>query len=535
MTVFCVQARRCSGLYRLLLAGVAAVLAGCASLAPHTPLKQAYAIKASVETYLGAAALSSQPDPDLTGFRLLPSGDFSLHARLEMARRAQRSLDVQYYQVQDDQVGRTVLRAIRDAALRGVRVRLLIDDLYTAGEDPLLLALAATPNVELRLFNPFPAGRSGLAKRFAASLLDFSRVNHRMHNKLFIADGAVAVAGGRNLGDEYFSKSTGENFVDIDAFVAGAVVPRLSGLFDLYWNSDYVRPIGEIVQSPLSAQDLRQQFEALTGPDTTPALPPPPPNDVLGYGPIGDDLAQGKLNLIWARAQAYADDPGRVVDKAVEYGGVPLLDVDSVRYNVIEEIRRAKSDVTIISPYFIPSATGLDEMALLKKRGVNISVVTNSLASTDEPLVYAAYRHYRPSMLRMGVAIWELGSARSGSSLRLGIFGSPVGRLHTKSVVVDAQTLFIGSMNFDPRSASHNTELAIIIQSRELARQQLKLVDALKEQGAYRLRSSSGGQGVEWISLDGGKESILHSDPDTSFWDRALPTLLLPLIPEGWL
>lgn len=531
----CAQTRQRSGVCRLLLACVMVILAGCASLTPHTPLKPTFAIKATGDTFLGATALASQPDPDLTGFRLLPSGDFSLHARLEMARLAQRSLDLQYYQVQDDQVGRTVLRSVRDAALRGVRVRLLIDDLYTSGEDQLLLALAATPNVELRLFNPFPAGRSSLAGRFAASLLDFGRVNHRMHNKLFIADGAVAVAGGRNLGDAYFSKSNGENFVDIDALVAGSLLPRLSSLFDGYWNSEYVRPLGEIVHSPLSAQDLRERFETLTNSETTPALPPPPPNDVLGYGPIGDDLVHGKLNLIWASAQAYADDPGRVVGREVEYGGVPLLDVDSVRYNVIEQIRRAKTEVTIISPYFIPSASGLDEMALLKKRGVNISVVTNSLASTDEPLVYAAYRRYRPGMLRIGVSIWELGSARSGNSLRLGIFGSPVGRLHTKSVVVDMQTLFIGSMNFDPRSASHNTELAIIIQSPELARQQLKLIAALKEQGAYRLRTSPDGHSVEWISKEGGKETILRSDPDTSFWDRTLPTLLLPLVPEGWL
>ena len=522
-------------LRRFLLCSIALLLSACASLPEYSPQAAVLSLPSSTSTELGRIAAAAQPDPALSGLRLLPSGDFSLHARLELARRAQSSLDIQYYQIQNDQIGRTVLRAARDAGLRGVRVRVIVDDLYTSGEDELLLAFSATPNVELRLFNPFPAGRAGFATRYLASLTDFKRLNHRMHNKLFIADGAMAVAGGRNLGDEYFARSASDNYVDLDTVVAGALVSRLGNLFDGYWNSPYVRPIAAVVKSELSVVQLGARFEELTGPSSTPPPPEAPPNDILGHSPLAEDLNQGKVDLTWAPAEAYADDPARVIDVKTSYGGAPLLDVDSVRYNVIEQIRRAQADVTVISPYLIPGPTGLEEIGGLRRRGVKMSLITNSLASTDEPLVYTAYRRYRPELLRLGVEVWELGSVRSGDSVRLGIFGSRVGRLHAKSAVIDGKVLFVGSMNFDPRSALANTELGLLIFSEELARQQLRMLNSLKEQGAFRVRLSPDGETVQWVSKDATMEVILEHDPDTKFWDRLLPALLAPFMPESLL
>ena len=172
----------------------------------------------------------------------MPLGAYSLDARIQLARRAKHSLDVQYYLIQNDATGRLLLRNLRDAALRGVRVRLLVDDLYTSGGDPLFIGLTAFPNVEVRLFNPFCCGRDSLLAKYTASLADFGRLNHRMHNKLFIADGAIVVAGGRNIADEYFMRSMTDNFVDMDAFIVGAVVPQLARIFDTYWNSPQVYP-----------------------------------------------------------------------------------------------------------------------------------------------------------------------------------------------------------------------------------------------------------------------------------------------------
>jgi len=518
---------------------MAAVLlfAGCATLPDEAPRQPTKAMAVSADTALGKIALASQPDPDLSGFRLMPGGDFAFDTRIQLARRAQRTLDVQYYQIENDETGRYLLRTLRDAAQRGVRVRLLMDDLYTSGEDELLLGLAATPNVELRLFNPFPAGRGSLLKRFTASLFDFSRVNRRMHNKLFIADGAMAVAGGRNIGNQYFTRTSGENFIDLDTFVTGALIPRLGVLFDQYWNSVYVRPVESVIASDLSREELQKRFDAATGPDTTPPPPKPAPNDLLGYSPMAEDLNAGKLGLIWALAEAYADSPERVIGKTASYGGVPLLDVDSVRYNVVEQMRRARSEVTIVSPYLIPGAAGLEVMKEIRGRNVKISVVTNSLAATDEPLVHTAYRRYRPEMLKLGADLYELSTTRTRRSVRLGLFGTSVGRLHAKSAVIDQRILFVGSMNFDPRSETHNTEIGLFIRSAEMAQQALKLIDVLKQQGAYRLRfvEGSGQAHIEWISEDAGKTTVLNEEPDSGFWDRTMLELLAPLTPESLL
>lgn len=520
---------------RILCTAIALALGACATLPPASNQAPSRAIASSGDTALGRIAQASSPDPDLTGFRLMPGGDFALHTRLELVRRAERSLDVQYYQIVGDATGRYFLRALRDAARRGVRVRLLLDDLYTSGEDELLLGLAATPNLELRLFNPFPAGRSSMLQRFAASLFDFDRVNRRMHNKLLIADGAMAIAGGRNIGDPYFRQALDENFLDIDTFVVGALLPRLGGLFDRYWNSEHVRTIGSIVASVAPRDELEASFEQATGLESTPAPRAPAPNDLLGYGPLADELGAGKLGLVWATAQAYADDPERVVGTLKTYGGVPLLDVDSVRYNVREQLRRARVGVTMVSPYLIPRDIGLEVMREVRGRGVHIAIVTNSLASTDEPLVHGAYRRYRPDMLRLGAELWEVGSTRARSSIRLGVFGSKIGRLHAKSVIFDGRLLYLGSMNLDPRSDIHNTEIGLFVDSPELARQVLKLVDSLKEQGAYRLRLAQNGSDIEWVSGEGPSATILTEEPDSDFWDRLRLNLLSPLVPESLL
>lgn len=520
----------------LALAGLSMLLAaGCASLPDGLAGPPSRAIPASTDTTLGRIARAAAPDPDLSGFRLMPGGDFALNTRLELARRAERTLDVQYYHIENDETGRYFLRTLRDAARRGVRVRLLMDDLYTAGEDALLLGLAATPNLEIRLFNPFPAGRGSMGRRFAASLFHFDRVQRRMHNKLFIADGAMAVAGGRNIGNPYFTRTAGPNFLDLDTFVAGALLPRLGRLFDQYWNSEYVLPLHAIVKTDAPRDELQAAFEAMTGPAGTPPPPPPAPNDLLGYGPIVEELKAGRLGLIQARAEAYADAPDRVVGKTASYRGIPLLDVDSVRYNVLEQIRRARSEVSIISPYLIPGRGGLEVMQEVHGRGVKMSVVTNSLAATDEPLAHTGYRRYRVAMLRLGMELHELSSSRTRASVRLGLFGSTIGRLHAKSAVIDRRILFIGSMNFDPRSDALNTEIGLFIQSPEMAQQALKLIDVLKQQGAYRLRLAEGTENIEWVSGPSGREEVLSVEPDSGFWSRTMLEILAPLTPESFL
>jgi cardiolipin synthase C len=540
-----------------------AALAGCTSLPDKVARQPSKSLGAAAETPLGRIAKASTADPEQSGFRLMPTGQFALQARIELARRAQRTLDVQYYQIHDDRTGRYLLRTLRDASERGVRVRLIIDDLYTSGQDPLLIGLDAYPNVEVRLFNPFPAGRQNFLTRFTVNAHEFDRVHRRMHNKLFIADGVMAVAGGRNIADEYFMASAGANFVDLDTFVIGAILPRLGALFDEYWNSDRVLPVRAIVKSDRSDTQLQQDFERMTQADAVPILrvtatpaelgmgevvevigetggtpepEAPPPNDVLGYGPIVNELDAGKVGLIWADAQAYADAPDKVIGRVSTYGVAPIDDVDSVRYNVVEMMRRARKDVVITSPYLIPGQAGLETFRnSVERHGVKYTLVTNSLAATDEPVVHTGYRRYRPEMLKLGMNLYELSPQKVSRSLRLGRFSTSIGRLHAKSAVVDGEHVFIGSMNFDPRSDQHNTEMGLFIQSPQLAQQMLKLVDVIRQQGAYRVTLAANGKDLVWTTTGpGGREEVVD-EPETDAWSRIMLEVLSVIAPEGLL
>ena len=486
------------------------------------------ALPLSTTTTLGRIAQASLPAPELSGFRLMPLGLFSLDTRVQLARRAEASLDLQYYHFENDETGRWLLRALRDAAERGVRVRLLLDDLYTGGQDPLFLAFAAHKNVQVRLFNPFARARDqGQGGRFLASINEWSRVNHRMHNKLLIADGAMAVIGGRNVANEYYLRSMSENFIDVDAFTAGWIVPPLQYLFDRYWNSDPVYPLESVARTALSAAQLRAAFEDWTGPIKTPPPKELPPNDILGYGPIADDLDIGRLGLIWGEAYVFADHPDKPFDGEV---GGELLET-SVTYNVFEAIRGAKQEVVASSPYFVPGPLSMEMLRELRSRDVKVTVLTNSLASTDEPIVHVGYSHYREELLRMGVDLYELSSSRIKGNKRPFLFGASLGRLHAKLVVIDKKRLFIGSMNLDPRSATINTELGAMIDSPPLARELLRIIDIDRFQSAYRVRLRANGGGLEWLSNDGDKEMILTEEPDSTPWLRFKSWLLTPFVP----
>jgi putative cardiolipin synthase len=295
--------RRIAGLALLLLA---LVLAGCASLPSNVQRPVSAAMSETSQTSLAqvAAAAAPQDKRHLSGFRLLPDGDHALNARIALIRTAQKSLDVQYYVIASDEVGLRFLRELRDAAERGVRVRLLVDDLYAAGQDELLAALAGHQNVQVRMFNPLPVRSGSFGSRIALSLHQFKRINRRMHNKLFIADNVFALAGGRNIANEYFMRSESANFVDMDVLASGPVVRELSTVFDTYWNNEHVYPVqslaGEI--EPAAARAI---FEALV----QGAAPEPPvtPRDRFGRTSVQEQLASGRLDQTFATAQVLAD------------------------------------------------------------------------------------------------------------------------------------------------------------------------------------------------------------------------------------
>ncbi|HSW25541.1 MAG TPA: phospholipase D family protein, partial [Burkholderiaceae bacterium] len=459
----------------LAMAAIAALAVACAGLPQGVQRTPSQALPGSSDTELGRVAVASVPaqmaaasgtGASLSGFRLLSWPAQSLFARIELARRAQRSLDLQYYELRDDETGRLLMRTLRDAALRGVRVRLLLDDLYTAGADPVLSGLAAFPGVEVRLFNPFPVGRGSLGMRLTASLFDLGRVNHRMHNKLFIADGVMAVAGGRNIANEYFQVAEESNYIDLDAFAVGPVVPQLAALFDQYWNSEFVYPLHSIAPDDETPAERRERFDNWTDPARSP--PPAPPNpggtDFFKQPHLHEELAGGRLQLIWGQAEAFADAPEKVINHTRRWlPGVRREDKTTVRHGLMRELLLAREYALVSSPYFVPNADVIEDIREGRLWGLQITIITNSLASTDEPLVHAGYRRYRDEMLDLGVQLYEIVPSRVTQAKNLGSFGRSIGRFHAKVAAIDDRVMFIGSLNFDPRSEKHNTELGLLI------------------------------------------------------------------------
>ncbi|MBL8350923.1 MAG: phospholipase D family protein [Burkholderiaceae bacterium] len=513
-------------LTRLLGALATLGLAACAGLPADSGQLVSNALPPQPDSALVRVAEASTPAPGLTGVRLLPLGSFALDARLQLVQRARHSLDVQYYVLDDDATGRLLLQRLADAAARGVRVRLLVDDLYTSNTDAMLRAMAALPNVEVRVFNPFCCARqSGLATRFAASLSELYRLNHRMHNKLLLADGALAVAGGRNIADDYFQRGVQHNFVDLDALVIGAVVPELAAIFDRYWNSPVVRTIESVSPTAEPAGELQQRFHRLTADARSAAPLALPEVDLLGYGPIGDDLEGGRLGLVWGRALAISDPPDKWQRDA------DTAWVDSLAYRALMKIWTADREVTITSPYLIPGPMGISAFEALRQRQVQVTVLTNSLAATDEPLVHTGYSRYRPQLVDAGVELYELSPMRTQRNKKLGVFGSSTGRLHAKTAVVDGDKTFIGSMNLDPRSRTQNTELGLFIESPQLAREMLRVIRVSREQSAYRVQRAPSG-GLQWHAVDGDAEQVLLEEPESSVWLQLHNLILGPLVPE---
>lgn len=494
-------------------------------------------------TPLAAMVDKVLPADDRSGFLLQPYGPNAFATRLELTKLATRSLDVQYYLLLGDNTGRSLMRALRDAAARGVRVRLLVDDLYTAGEDDLLLALASYPNVEVRLFNPFPAGRGHDLTRYMASALDFDRVNRRMHNKLFIADNAAAVVGGRNMADDYVQNADGRSFIDMDAFAAGPVVRNLSAEFDSYWNSEVVFPVGRIARSDLSAARLQQAFETRTAdarpPDIgeipadgiplhpLPGEPETVPQEVIPMLNLPFALRRHTVGpLLWAHAKVLSDSPVKaegVDEEANRFDG-------TVTKGVIEWFHSSRRSIHMVSPYFVPSDAGVASLVGARKEGLNVRLVTNSLASTDEPWVYVGYSAHIRQLLEAGVVIEEISPSLAVKRRRMGIFGKRTAALHMKCAVVDGQQVFLGSMNLDQRSARLNTELGVIIDSPQMAQQ----LGALSDNGsAYRLRLNATSHDIEWVEKDDDGPDIVYTvPPETTAWQRFWLRMQGPFIPE---
>ncbi|MDQ6629570.1 MAG: phospholipase D-like domain-containing protein, partial [Pseudomonadota bacterium] len=318
-------------------------------------------------------------------------------------------------------------------------------------------------------------------------------------------------------------RSSESNFVDMDAFVMGAVVADMSAIFDRYWNSEVVYPIEAVGGHNVDPLALQKAFDATLA--SLPAsLPADPPTvDVLGYGPLSEDFDSGQVGLEWGKARAFADPPEKLLSKS------PKIAFEmSVTNDVMMQVWQAKSDLVLTSPYMIPGDMGMASIRKLEQQHVKVTVITNSLAATDEPLVHNGYARYRPAMLEAGVDLYELSPTRTQTTKRLGMFGTSLGRLHAKTAVIDKRVIFIGSMNLDPRSASTNTEFGMFIESPALAKELLRVINISKLESAYRVRFAPKSTALQWLTIVDDKETVLTVEPESSFWMRVHNQLL------GW-
>src|SRR6202166_475282 len=494
-----------------LLALLALLISGCATLPRHVDKSLSVALKDPDTTSLGRIVAAEEGGKNLSGIRLLTSGEEALADLIALADHAERTLDVQYYIIHQDDSARILLHHVRQAADRGVRVRVLVDDLNTAGEDRRFMHLGEHANVEVRVFNPFPGGRTPTWTRPLASVNDIPRINHRMHNKLLVADNALAITGGRNIGDEYFTRDRHYNFIDLDVVAAGAIVRELSASFDAFWNSRYAYPIASVA-APVSAE------------------PAPPPSldsgDDLNADWLEGELKSGRLHLVWVPATVLADRPAKIASESSPG------EEDTIANNLAALMRSATQELIVISPYFVPGKDGVALFAKLVDQGVHIRILTNSLASTDSPLVHNGYSRYRVALLKLGIELSEVRPKLGQKRTRFHPFRGSNASLHAKALVIDQRTVFIGSMNMDARSARINSELGLVIRSADIARQVTNLLDDISADGSYKLQLVDHTNRIEWSSGDPGSQMTWYTDPETTHLQRFLLKILAPFAPE---
>jgi len=576
---------------------IAALLLGaCAQLPKDVDRPVSTALASPNDTAFGALVRQRRQADKArfeSGFMLLGGPPAAYGSRLALIEGAQKTLDLQYYAIHADASTGRLVRGLRAAAERGVRVRILLDDFHSTGRDALVLGLAFIPNIEMRLFNPLAGARDSTFSRLFNSIGDASRIQQRMHNKLFLADNVLGVTGGRNLGDAYFGNATTGNFVDLDVLAAGPIVQDLSRSFDSYWNNERAYPVQSLV-SREEFQEIRERArkadkeltdEAAAAKKDNPGAPesapkPDAPPTAAQRARAWDEkpLDLRTATFVWAPAVMLADqpgkipadtgpgatrDPGLVVSQSADAARVPrasntsppspasrrtasleaasdaAASGDTVVEGLLQLIGQARSELLIISPYFVPGQDMKQAFAAARARGVKIRVLTNSLASNDAPVAHVGYARHREELLKMGVELYELrseqttfgtvfGSGSSGGSSSA--TGESRAMLHSKVLVMDGRLLVVGSMNLDLRSQLQNTEIALLIRSDELSRVAGEQIERGMRERSWHVEQVDGA--LVWHAPEGSGLADTTTEPDASATLRLMLKLFGPLAPD---
>lgn len=506
------------------VAAAAVLLAGCAGLPSQEGRPESFVLQDTAGTRLAAAIDPlAAVHPGKSGIYPLVLATDAFAARVLLASAAERSIDAQYYIWHPDQTGMLLLESLWNAAGRGVRVRILLDDQNTRGFDDMLAALGARRNFEVRLYNPF-ATRGA---RFLSYLNEFERVNRRMHNKAFIADNRLAIVGGRNIGNEYFGAGSEIPFKDLDVLVAGAAVPEVSAEFDRYWNSASAYPVRRLLGEapPDAVQRLEERFAAARAdPESKKYLDAVRGTELLGR------ILERRLDIEWAGARLVADDPAKTLEPEPSEGQLLLGE--------LLEGTGPRRSFDLVSPYFVPGEKGTAALEALARRGVRVRVLTNSLAATDVAIVHSGYAKRRCGLARAGVILYEMKPqvAADGTKekRKAAASGSSAARLHAKTFAADGERIFVGSFNFDLRSALLNTEMGLVIESPPLAGRLGAMFDEIVPPNAYEVRALEAEPCLEWIERTPTGEVRHRTEPESSAVRRAWLEFL-EMLPIDWL
>ena len=502
-------------------------LSGCTSLPLDVDRPVSRAFQTPERTRLGqlarpAGRLTDAPDSAIvaagpvSGFYLLDKPAVAFSMRLALIEAAEKTLDIQSYAMHADESTEQLFVALRQAAARGVRVRLLLDDFNTAGKNASVMALAYEPGMALRLFNPLAGSRQSMFWRSLGALKDADQLQRRMHNKIWVADNAMAIAGGRNLGETYFDQGGDTNFIDMDVLASGPVVRELSASFDAYWN----HPLAY----PAQALGARAELAALG--------PPPSADEALNSANPADSagrraspaalLTLARLPWVWAPSRLLVDMPSKIAADRPAAAPAP----DSMVDELLPLMNQAQRELLIVSAYVVPGPRIMATLAAIRQRGVRVRMLTNSLASTDAPAAHVGYARYRPALVAMGVELYEMRAAQKQPLRVLGSSTESLSSLHSKALVVDGRQLIVGSMNLDLRSQLQNTEVAVVIDSAMLAAEATRRIEGTLRRDAYRV-SLQDGQLV-WKPAAGSTLKDSLTEPDASLGRKLLVWLLAP-------
>ncbi|WP_111413368.1 phospholipase D family protein [Billgrantia lactosivorans] len=499
--------RRTRGVRLLLLGLVALLLIGCAGRPVPREHGGLLSAAESEATWLGRwAQLSASDHPGKSGFALLSSGQDAFSLRVLLSEQADRRLDIQTYLIGDGLTTRLLLQRLLAAADRGVEVRLLIDDMGAVGQGQELAALDSHPNIQVRVYNPLSVGRGTLVGRVLASAPQAGRQHRRMHNKLWITDGALAIVGGRNLGDEYYSASAPRNFTDLDLMVLGPLVEPLSRSFHLYWNHGLAQPIGRYHRAEDTAwRELRSSLDEWIAANA----------DSPYFTALRQryaDVEQGPLvgRLHWGEGVALWDPPGKPA-----WPGRPAL-ARTMAGELLEHAGEPSERLSIVSAYFVPGAQGTQRLKRWAEAGVDVEVFTNSLEATDVPLVHGAYQTRRRALLDSGVALYEMRAESESDDDGFGV-GSSASALHIKALSIDHDRVFVGSPNVDPRSVWWNTEVGVLAASPGLAAELHELTEVGESPTlSYRVGRTASGR-LYWQTVQQEERVRLSREPG-GFW-----------------